>query len=295
MAANPVSILILNTNMLATFHSLSQELVDEVVSCLQDDKASLLAFSLTCRSLVPGCQRALFLNLAVGFLGPSERATVTNIPTIQHFLTMMETIPHIAAYTKNLNLALGFLEEDLEERLVTQLASFPHLTRFSLHLTENPVSYLFISSKVISSIQNVLRLRILRTLEHLQFVNVPAYILPENTSVKSLVVRFYDFESDNKSTHRVLARFGAQPRMALPRSDEESSMAIDLLDLNHNQFSSGVNYALDNPTTLDFSKLKQLQIDIEDIKHFYERQINQVLQVCSSIRVLRLVASRYSE
>jgi len=295
MAANPGSILILNVNMLATFHSLSQELVDEVVSCLQDDKASLIAFSLTCRSLVPGCQRALFLNLAVGSLGPSE-ATATNIPTIQRFLTMMKAIPHIAAYTETLNLALGFLEENLEKRLVTQLASFRRLTCFSLHLTEDPASYLFISPEVSSSILNVLRLRTLRTLEHLQLVNVPAYILPANTSVKYLVVRFFDFEPDDKSTHRVLARFGAQPRMALPRSDEESSIAIELLDLNHSQFSSGVNFALENPTTFDFSKLKRLQIDIEDIKPWSdEEDINRVLQVCSSIQVLRLVASRYSE
>ena len=51
--------------MLANFNSLSQEVVDEVLVFLHDDKATLKACSLTCRSMVQGAQRGLFSAISV--------------------------------------------------------------------------------------------------------------------------------------------------------------------------------------------------------------------------------------
>jgi len=273
-----------NLNMLATFQSLWQELIDEIVGYLQDDKISLLASSLTCRSLVPGCQKALFSNLCVGSpSAPSGGLIVTN--NLQRFLKMMEMVPHVAAYTKTLKLTLNFLEEALHERLVTQLASFHRLTHFSLHLIESP-SYFVISPELKSSIQIILSLR---TLEHLEVHDVLADILPQYTSIKHLVVHLWDFQS----------RIEVQPRTTPPRADGESSMAIESLDLHEvfgeTNISLGIDYVLDTPT-LNLSKLKRLQIDIEGMEDYDQHtDISRLLQACTSIEVLRLILSIYSE
>ena len=287
-----------NLNMLASFQSLSQELVDEIVSYLQEDKNSLLACSLTCRSLVPGCQKALFPNLCVGaFPAQSGRAIVTSIPTIQHFLKLMEMMPHVAAYTKTLKLTFefDFLEEGLDEHLVAQLALFRCLTHFSLHFMESSTFYLLMSSELKSSIQNILSLR---TLEYLRLIDVPADILPYDTSIKHLVVHFCDFESRAQSAHRDVRRFleGSQPT-GLPRLDGKSSTAIESLDFDHSERSItlGVNYVLNSPA-LNLFKLKRLQIDIEDMETVDQhKHISRLLQACSSIQVLRFISSRDSE
>ena len=282
-------------NMLATFQSLSQELIDEIVSYLQDDKFSLLASSLTCRSLVPGCQKALFSNLCVGSPPtPSGEVIVTNIPTIQHFLKMMEIMPHIAAYTKTLKLTFDFVIDDVDEPLVAHLASFRYLTHFSLHLMKCSASYFRMSFELTSSIQKILSLR---TLEYLRLVDVPTDILPYDTSIKHLVIHFCDPEWMVQDTYRALMRFseGAQPLMA--SSDERGSTAIESLDFDHSErnIRLGIDYVLDTPT-LDLSRLKRLQIDIEDMEIGDQHEhISRLLQACSSIQVLRLIPARDSE
>jgi hypothetical protein len=85
--------------------------------------------------------------------------------------------------------------------------------------------------------------------------------------------------------------------MALPRSDEKSSTAIESLDFDHSELNIklGINYVLDSPT-LDLSKLKRLQIDIEDMETEDQHEhISRLLRACSSIQVLRLIPSRDSE
>jgi hypothetical protein len=52
--------------MLANFDSLSQEVVDEILGFLHDDRTALKACSLTCRSMVQGAQRGLFSALSFG-------------------------------------------------------------------------------------------------------------------------------------------------------------------------------------------------------------------------------------
>jgi len=304
MAANPgfilIEMILMNDpiqNMLATFQSLSQELTDEIVSYLQDDKISLLASSLTCRSLVPGCQKALFSNLCVGSPpAPSGGVIVTNIPTIQQFSKMMEMMPHVAAYTKTLKLTFDFVEEEVDECLFAQLASFRCLTHFSLHLIKCSAAYFLMPFELISSIQTILSLR---TLEHLRLVDLPTDILPYDTSIKHLVIHFCDPEWMVSDTYYALRRFleGAQPFMASSRSDEKNSTAIESLDFDHSErnIRLGINYVLDSPT-LDLSRLKRLQIDIEGMEIDDQHEhISRLLQACSSIQVLRLIPSRESE
>jgi hypothetical protein len=99
-----------------------------------------------------------------------------------------------------------------------------------------------------------------------------------------------------QDTYRALRRFseGAQPLMV---SDERSSTAIESLDFDHSErnIRLGIDYVLNSPT-LDLSRLKRLQIDIEDMEIDDQHEhISRLLQACSSIQVLRLISSKDSE
>ena len=90
--------------MPASFGSLSQEVVDEVLGFLHNDKETLKACSLACRSMVQGAQRGLFSTMI--FVGPliEHLEPQTGILSQNDLLDMMKAMPHVASYTKSLHI-----------------------------------------------------------------------------------------------------------------------------------------------------------------------------------------------
>ena len=81
-----------------TTQNLCQELVDDIIGYLHDDKATLCACSLTSRAMVAAAQRGLFSEI---YARPHSRGPDSPLPAfiIQR---LVEMLPHIAIYVKSL-------------------------------------------------------------------------------------------------------------------------------------------------------------------------------------------------
>jgi hypothetical protein len=127
-------------------------------------------------------------------------------------------------------------------------------------------------------------------------VDVPYDILPYDATVKHLVVRICDLDSRKISTKFISK--GARPPMVTSLSDGGIPVAIESLDLDHSEckIKQGVDYILDS-LTFDLSKLKRLQINIENMGLVFEQHenISRLLRACGSVQILRFIPSTYSE
>jgi hypothetical protein len=274
----------LNASMLANFDSLSQEVVDKVLGLLHDDKATLKACSLTCRSMVQGAQRGLFSSISVAPLTWYSE-TSPGILAPDDFLVMMKAMPHVASYTKSLHITCSTnRSRSHNTKLAKVLSSFGRLTRFSFGLVGTGYnSEQMAESEVIHSVQDLLTLP---TLQHVEFKDVPIGLLPYSTTVKHLVVRFTTSISEYYQTVHTQPPFpGTKPTV------------LESLDIDDSSF--GIQFAIDRVVecqVLDISRLTRLHIDIEGMEPYGEHlHINKFLKLCgSSLQVFKFTPSRHS-
>jgi hypothetical protein len=238
--------------MLANFNSLSQEVVDEVLGFLHDDKATLKACSLTCRLMVQGAQRGLFSAISVAPSVTPDSEPLPGILTPDDFLVMMQAMPHVALYTKSLHITCNRnRSRSHKKKLAKILSSFGRLTRLSFGLVETGFnSVQMAESELISSVQLLLTLP---TLQHVEFMDVPIGLLPYSTTVKHLVVRFNNLKPEYYQTVQF------QPHLAGRKPTVLESLNID-------DSGFGIQFAINRVVecqVLDISRLTRLHIDIE--------------------------------
>ena len=276
----------LNPFMLASFDSLSQEVVDEVLGFLHDDKATLKACSLTCRSMVQGAQRGLFSSISVAPLSWYSE-TLPGIITPDDFLVMMKAMPHVASYTKSLHITCSSNHSRSHNaKLAKVLSSFGRLTRFSFGLFETGYisdSERMAESEVMHSVHDLLTLP---TLQHVEFMDVPIGLLPYSTTVKHLVIRF------TTSIPEYYQTVHTQPPLSRTKPT-----VLESLDIDDSGF--GIQFAIERVVecqVVDISRLTRLHIDIEGMEPYGEHfHINKLLKLCgSSLQVFRFTPSRHS-
>ncbi|KAF8970313.1 hypothetical protein BDZ97DRAFT_1790844 [Flammula alnicola] len=117
---------------MATFQSLSQELVDEILGFLRDDVDALRSCSFLHRPFTPACQKELFSTIAV-VVDAVAGHDILAIPSTQKLLALMESSPHIAKYVKSLKIigGLGHKSPSDDHRLALILPLFHRLTAFA--------------------------------------------------------------------------------------------------------------------------------------------------------------------
>ena len=270
--------------MLASFGSLSQEVIDEVLGFLHGDKETLKACSLTCRSMVQGAQRGLFSAI---FVVPSieHMEPQPGILTQDDLLDMMEAMPHVASYTKYLHITCSRRRSrSHNKKLAMALSSFGRLTKLSFGLLKTGLHPTGMAeSDLIYSVQNLLTLP---TLQHVELIDVPIGLLPYSTTVKHLVIRFNDPILQEYKNIRF------QPHFAGEKSIILESLHIDDSDL-------GIQFAIDRVVecgVLDISRLVRLHIDIKGMEPYDELlHINELLKLCGhSLQIFKFTPSQHS-
>jgi len=174
---------------MVTAQRVCQELVDDIIGYLHDDKATLCAYSLTSPATVVAAQRGLFSEIYVWARprGPTSPPAFT----VQRLVEMMKALPHIATYVRSLHITLDptGLDIPLIDEFSDTLPEFRQLTRFSFSLyalASTSKLLLFLAF----TIPCVLCCPTLRHVELLHMTN----ILPGNASLKHLVLCSYPFE-----------------------------------------------------------------------------------------------------
>jgi len=114
--------------------NLCQELVDDIIGYLHDDKAILRACSLTPRAMVAAVQRGLFSEICVW---PRPRGP--DPPhgfTIQRLVEVVNTHPHVATYVKSLYITFEPTNPEIMTPHIFEftgvLLKFSQISRFSL-------------------------------------------------------------------------------------------------------------------------------------------------------------------
>jgi len=261
----------------SNFDSLPQEVVDEILQFLHDDKTSLKACSLTCRPMVQGAQRGLFSALSVG----PEAWKQPEFPSMDLFLKMMTEIPHVAPYVKSLRLSCTIKTHD--QHPAKALPSFSHLTKFSFRLPW------YNSNQMVESdwnfpIQNLLTLP---TLRHVEFMDVPIDFFPYNTAVKHLVIRFNNVREQAPQTN-----------IHLQTQPPGRPTILESLDIeNPDPLAMGHDFVIRACQRLDISRLTRLHFSIYWVEPYigHDIYLDQLLELCgSSLQVLKFTSSRYS-
>jgi hypothetical protein len=254
------------SDALTTTQTLCQELVDDVIGYLHDDKATLWACSLTCRTMVAAAQRGLFLEI---FVWARRRGPINFPPafTIQRLAEMVNALPHVATFLHITLDPTGLQMTDINE-FARVLLKFRQLARFLFCL--HPLADTFkLRSFLAFTIPAVL---CCPTLRHVELMNMPN-ILPRNAALKHLVL--------------CSNRFGEHwaPEMAGPIATLEF-LALDAWMDAAGEF---FDYVLMHKR-LDLSGIKQLYINagfratILDNAH-----VNRFLRICGiSLRCLKL-------
>jgi len=268
--------------MLANFDSLSQEVVDEILGFLHNDRTTLKACSLTCRSMVQGAQRVLFSALSITPSSLPSELQPARIPSKDLFSRMMKEIPHVTSYVKSLRLSCGF--NHVNGQRGKALPSFPLLTKLAFCLfkcntkrkAESDLSYL---------IQSLLTLP---TLRHVEFVDVPIDLFPYNTAVKHLVIRL----SDHRLAVPHTEHFQPQPEGRRPT-------VLESLDIDDSYSNMGILFTINcvrRCQALDISRLIRLHIGIKRTEPYGEHiDVNKLLKECgASLQVLKFTSSQQS-
>ncbi|KIM36058.1 hypothetical protein M413DRAFT_449384 [Hebeloma cylindrosporum] len=267
--------------MVVNFESLSQELVDEILGFLYDDKATLKACSLTCRSMVPDAQRGLFSAISVAQPSEDEQPA---IPSTDDFLAFMKIMPHVTSHTKSLHITYSRPRSRRHNNKLAQaLSLFGRLTSFSFGLFKSSLLKRMAESELISSVQNLL---LLPTLRYVEFMNVPIGLLPYSTSVKHLLIRFDEIMSG----HYQAICFQPPPAGRKPT-------VLKSLDMDDSGL--GIKYAIDRIVecqALDLSRLTRLHIDVEEMDPYGELlPVNNLLRLCgSSLKIFMFSPSRHT-
>jgi hypothetical protein len=267
--------------------------------------------------MVQGAQRGLFSALSVG---PASMASKQqpSIPSTDLFLKMIAKIPHVTTYVMSLRfscssnrtkryyqqlakalLSFGHLPKSFllignfswtkrhYLRLEKALLSFSHLTKFAFCLSGYDPEQI-LESDLSHLIQTSLTLP---TLRHVELVNVPLELFPNNTPVKHLVIGFDHPTPEflQTTTHPQLQPPGRRPTIL-------ESLDIDDSDTGAMGHESAINRFL-ACQNLDISRLTRLHISIEEMEPYdgHDTYINQLLELCgASLQVLKFTPSRYS-
>jgi len=267
--------------MPANFDSLSQEEVDEILGFLHDDRKTLKACSLTCRSMVQSAQRGLFSSLSVGQSSlPPKLQPV--IPSADLFSKMIKEIPHVASYVKSLR--LSFNPHHVRGQRGRALPSFSHLTKFTFCLFGYD-SQIKAGSDLSYLIQSLLTLP---TLRHVEFENVPIHFLPYDTAVKHLVIRF------NKPRLE-----GGHTGYLQPQPAGRKSTVLESLDIDDSDSNMGILFVVDRVRrcqALDISRLTRLHVTVQRTAARSEHiHINELLKLCGgSLQVFKFTPSQFS-